>query len=174
MPPHSWAGSRSRRVPRSRRARSASPRAARRSRSRRENLAWIHDAVGIERLLYAAHQLDLDRRFVMRELLALQSADAMLGADRAVEAYRDVVDDAVELLAPLQEHLGVGGDGLVDVVVDVAVADMAERVGPDAGQALGDRLVRELDEVRDLAHRHRDVVLVAAAFVLLRLDHAFA
>src|SRR5579863_2021242 len=103
-----------------------------------QNLSRVHDAIGIERVFHATHQLDLDRRLVMGELLAFEASDAVLGADRAVEAHGDVMDDAVEFLAPLQEHGFVGRLGLVDVVVNVAIANMTERVGPDAGQALGD------------------------------------
>src|SRR6185503_16860961 len=121
-----------------------------------------------------AHQLDLERRLVMRELLDFEPADAVLGADRAVEPDSDVMDDAVELLAPGEKHFGVGALGLVDVVVDVSVTDMAEGVRANAGKPLRDRVVRVLDEVRYPAHRHRDIVLDAAAFVFLRLDQAFA
>ena len=42
---------------------------------------------GIERLFHAAHQFDLDRRFVMRELADLEPTDAVLGANRAVARF---------------------------------------------------------------------------------------
>src|ERR1700730_2320208 len=54
----------------------------------------------------------------------------------------------------------------------VAVADMPEGDRSDAGQLGLDRLARLNDELGDFAHRHRDIVLDAAAVVFLPLDHA--
>ena len=58
--------------------------------------------------------------------------------------------------------------GLRDVVVHVAVAEVAERHGPRARAHALDYRVRQAQELRDQRHRHRDVVLDAAAFALLR------
>ena len=48
--------------------------------------------LGSSACFHAAHHLDLDRLFVMRELTNFEPADAVLGADRAVEANRDVME----------------------------------------------------------------------------------
>ena len=58
---------------------------------------------------------------------------------------------------------------LADVVVDVAVADMAERQRPRARDAAVTAAFASLDEGRHGRDRHRHVVLDRAAFVLLHL-----
>ena len=98
----------------------------------------------------------------------------MLGADRAIHLRHDVVDDAVHLLA-------LGGEGRPvpvfrgnRVVVDVAIADMAEAAGADAGIGLLQRQIGALDEFGDARQRHRDIVLDADAGQLLRLSQLLA
>src|SRR5438132_7129678 len=49
-----------------------------------DELAGVHEVAGIEGALDRAHQVDLDGRFVMGDLVALEAADAVLGADRPV------------------------------------------------------------------------------------------
>src|SRR5580698_11276443 len=49
----------------------------------RDDLAGIHDVVGIKRALDRAHQLERDGRLISRQLIAFQDADAVLRADRA-------------------------------------------------------------------------------------------
>src|SRR5271166_2109186 len=78
------------------------------SRLNGDELARVHDAVGIEGAFDPAHQLDLDRRFVVDDLVELEPADAVLGADRARELAHDAVDDVVKLLPPRQISMPVG------------------------------------------------------------------
>ena len=127
----------------------------------------------IEGALDGAHQLDLDRRFVVGDLVALQAADAVLGADRPMKLTHDIVDDVVELLPPREIGRGVGAFRLGQVEVDVAVADMAEGHRPDAGQPFGHPGRGADDKVGDPADRHRDVVLDRAR-IELRLDDRLA
>src|SRR5215471_20758387 len=82
------------------------------SRPSSDHLARVHDVVGIERALDPAHQLDLDRRLVMGDLLAFEPPDAVLGADRAGEVAHDPMDDVVELLPTREIRLPVGTCGL--------------------------------------------------------------
>src|SRR5262249_21008484 len=104
----------------------------------------------------------------------LQAADAMLGADRAVEAAGEVVDDVVELGPALEELGRIGAGRLAQVVMDVAVADVTEGEGTYAGQLGGDGGGRAGDEVGDATDRHRDIVLDAAALIFLAFDHGLA
>src|SRR5690348_7244900 len=68
-----------------------------------DNLAGIHEVLGIERALDPAHELDLDGRRVPLELRALQLTDAVVGAEASPEALRDIVDDAIRARGVLEE-----------------------------------------------------------------------
>src|SRR5271167_4948632 len=138
-----------------------------------DELTRVHDAVGVEGPFDPAHQLDLDRRLVMGDLIALEAADAVLGADRARELAHDAVDDVVELLPARQISMPVRTFRLGQVEVDVAVADMAEGHRSDPGQYLGDQESGAVDELGDAADRHRDIVLDRAR-IILRFDDRLA
>src|SRR5207237_9031231 len=98
-----------------------------------DEFAGVHDVGGIERALHSAHQLDLYGGFVMADLVALEAADAVLGADRPLKLFDDAVDDIVELLPPSEIGPGVGALRLGPVEVDVAIPDMPESERPGAG-----------------------------------------
>src|SRR5438046_3665959 len=49
----------------------------------REDLAGIHDVVGIERALDRAHDFERHCTLVTRQLVTFQNPDAVLGTDRA-------------------------------------------------------------------------------------------
>src|SRR5690606_4555165 len=77
--------------------------------------------------------------------------------------------------APARQVLGpVHAYRLGDVVVDVAVADMAERAGTGTGDRLLDHRIRLLDEIGYAGDGNGDIVLDAAAFRYLRLDDRLA
>ena len=80
--------------------------------------------------LDAAHQLDRDRVLDLGQFVALELADAVLGGDRAAHSQHDLVHDRVHLVPAGDEGGRVGADRLADIVVDVAVAEMAERHRP--------------------------------------------
>ena len=63
-----------------------------------QHFPWVHDALGIERLLHRRHQRQLDRRAVFLQLDLLELADAMFGAEAAVQFRREIVDLAVYAL----------------------------------------------------------------------------
>ncbi len=77
----------------------------------------------------------------------------MFRRNRAAERIHRVVDDAAHLGAATEER------GVADVVVQVAVADVAEAENRHARKRLADGRVRALDELRHLRHGDRDVVL---------------
>src|SRR3546814_1762447 len=62
------------------------------------------------------HQVERHRALVVRQFLALQPADAVLGADAAAHGYHDVVHRLVQLVPACQIGLPVGADRLGDVV----------------------------------------------------------
>src|SRR5580704_7617510 len=97
-----------------------------------KNLARIEDVFWIEHTLEAAHEFERDRIFHRRQQIALHHADAVLGRDRAAVFLHYRKDDRVHLV-PALEVLGfVGAFRLSDVVMDIAVAEMAERQRPRA------------------------------------------
>src|SRR4051812_2076979 len=139
-----------------------------------QHLPRIEDALRIERALQRLHQLVGDRVLDLRQVVALDDADAVLGGNRAAVFQHDPVDGVVHLV-PTLEVLGfVGADRLGDVVVNVAVADVAEWHWPAAGNELARRGVAFLDERRDVGDRHRDVVLDRAALAALHLAEQLA
>src|SRR5690242_3881998 len=84
------------------------------------------------------------------------------------------MDDPIQLCLLCEELGFIGGRWLMDVVMNIAVTDMAERVWPNTRHPSFDRGVCAGDESRDFAHRYGDIVLNAGAFEFLRLDQAFA
>src|SRR5690606_25568335 len=140
----------------------------------RHHLLRVHDPLRVQRRLDGPHQIELDLALVMSELLALEAADAVFGADAAVHGGDDAVNRVIEL-APARQVLGpVHAYRLGDVVVDVAVADMAERAGTGTGDRLLDHRIRLLDEIGYAGDGNGDIVLDAAAFRYLRLDDRLA
>src|SRR5204863_3122574 len=73
-----------------------------------------------------------------------------------------------------EERRLVGIDWLRNVVVDVAVAELAEWEGTRAANELCDRSVGLADKRRHVCDRHRDVMLDRAADLALHLAEHFA
>src|SRR3954454_7061861 len=92
--------------------------------SRLQDFARVHDAVRIERLLERAHEFELHRRRVAFELEYLELADAMFGAEAAIELAHQVVDGTLCLLLHRLQLRGLRARTLVDVEVQVAVSEM--------------------------------------------------
>src|SRR5258707_11074629 len=84
------------------------------------------------------------------------------------------MDGLVHFVPPGEERLRVGADRLADVVMNVAVAEMAERHRPAARDQRFDGLAGVMQEIRNRGDRDRDVVLDRAAFALLRLGENLA
>jgi hypothetical protein len=114
----------------------------------------------------SAHQIELNRWLDACQLAALQLADAVFGGNRAAELERDLVATACANSSPSRQELRLGhADGLGDIVVDVAVAEMADRQRPRLGT---DRRLGAGNKGGDGGDRHGDVVLDVAALALLR------
>src|SRR5476649_1614635 len=132
-----------------------------------DDFARIHDVVGVQRALQRAHDVELDLAAVVRKLIDLDAADAVLGRDRAAIGCHQIVDRAADLVAIGHElRLAPAGRRLA-VEVKVAVANMAEWHRPALGQRLLHRRQPFRHEGGELAHRYRDVVLDRGAFLLL-------
>src|SRR3954467_4677936 len=98
--------------------------------ARSQHFSGVHDAERIEHRLDAAHQLDRDLVLYFGKFVALEHADAVFGGDRAPHPQHDREHDFVDLVPARHEIGGVAADRLADVVVDIAVAEMAERHRP--------------------------------------------
>src|SRR3569832_2084785 len=84
--------------------------------------AGIHDVLRVQRLLDRTHHLQGHRVLVVRQLVDLEAADAVLRADRSAELRHGVVHDPVHLRFPLaQESRRVSALRRLHVVVQVAV-----------------------------------------------------
>src|SRR6185436_16594127 len=94
-----------------------------------------------------------DGGLVPHDLVALELPEAVLRRNRAGELRHRVVDDAIDG-GPLR-HQPLGAD----VVMNVAVADMAEGVDPDVGETRRESRPGALDEFGGFRDGHRDVVL---------------
>src|SRR5712692_739323 len=118
-----------------------------------EHLAGVHQSLRVESALQRAHQLELERRLAAADRFALELPQPMLGGNRAAQLGDRVVHDAAYRLALREERVRA------DVVVQVAVADMAEHVLLHAGERALERARDALDQLWGLRYRHGDVVL---------------
>ena len=97
-----------------------------------------------------------------------QLAEAVLRADGTAKVGHHVMDDAVDLAGARPAHVVGPVSGHDRIVVEVAVAHMAEGEGQDAGEAGGERRIGPFDEGGDGGDGHADVVLHALARLGLR------
>src|SRR5690349_20961109 len=104
------------------------------SRIEADDLSRVHDIGGVEGALDAAHQL----------------ADAVLGRDRAAMRKHPSMHDMVHLVPAGDEGVLVGAERLGNIVMNIAVAHMAE--GADAGARH-----RRHDSFFGLGHEMRDL-----------------
>ena len=152
--------------------------AARRPRSRPSPRGWRRTARAPgsarprdrARCLIARISLQRDRRLALRQLVALERADAVLGRDRAAAARHGVVDERLTAASWRRRNSAASSpSGRLHVVVQVAVAQVAEVHQPRRreGARCSAASVRG-DEVGDRRHRQRDVVLDVRAFLGLR------
>ena len=123
--------------------------------------------MGVEGGADGLHGADLDGGLIAPGFIGLEAAEAVFGADRAVVAGDDVVDD-LRALGPEGEEGGVVAAGRAEhVVVEIAVADVAEGADADAGVEAVQGGLGLVEEVGDARNGHGDVVLPAAALGLL-------
>src|SRR5260370_40356320 len=101
-----------------------------------QHLARVHDAEWIEHRLDGTHQLDRDLVFHLRQFIALEHADAMLGGDRSTHPQYDVEYHRIDLVPARKKLRRIAADRLAYIVMDIAGAEMAERHRPRAGHQL--------------------------------------
>src|SRR5258706_9907607 len=136
-------------------------------------LAGIHDAVWVESALELAHQLQFERGFIAPDSLALQRAQAVLGADRAAEASHTVVHDTVDRRRIPDKSIRGNPLGSGYVVVDVSVAEVSERHHAHARISARQLRVGLRNEIGNARDGNRHVVLDVLALVRLRLGDKF-
>ena len=103
----------------------------------------------------------------MCERAGLQLADAVFGAEAAIQGRDVFVDDRVDCrLAGVDAGSPVGAE---HVVVQVAIAKVAERDDPGIRESRFERRAALGEELRQPADRQADVVLDADPLVPLRL-----
>ena len=130
--------------------------------------------LGSKRLLHAPHEIELHRIRVALELEDFQLADAVFGGKAAAELLHEIVDGALHLLFHGLQLRNLGAGALIDVEVQVAIAQVAVRHEHALRNVLRHPGRRDFDEARHLRHRHGDVVLEAGAVLALRLGNGFA
>ncbi len=101
---------------------------------------------------------------------ALRAAEAVLGRDRAAERIGSLVHLPGDLRPPALEVGLAHALGRQHVVVQVAIADMAEGHDPEAGKGRLQRRRAACQEVRQGRDRQGDVVCQAGPRLLARPD----
>src|SRR5437868_4870268 len=104
----------------------------------------------------------------------LKQPDPMLGGNTAPVDLDQPEEILVLLFAATEKLRLLHPLGAQRVHVQVAVADVAEEVDLEAGMAALEHLVHLRDELIELAHRHRDVVLMRKPAMEDALRGAFA
>src|ERR1700680_2118807 len=91
---------------------------------RLQTLARVHHAERVEHRLDGAHQLDRDLVFHAGQFVALEHADAVLGGNRSAHPQHDLEYHRIDLVPAAHEIGGVAANGLTDIIMDIAVAEM--------------------------------------------------
>src|SRR5262249_28765350 len=94
--------------------------------------------------------------------------------DRAAVFLHHREHGGVDLVPTREELLLIGADRLIDIVVNVAIAEMAEGQRPRPGNERGHRSVGVTDESRRGGDRDGNIVLDRAAGEALHLAEHFA
>src|SRR5687768_2998247 len=134
-----------------------------------QDLARVHDALGVDDALERAHEIERGRVLVSFELAHLGLADAVLGADAAAMLRDEVVHGAADLGRARRERAAVAAGRLAQVVVQVAVGEMAVGYQARTRREALEQRAASLDETRQACRLDRDVVLEARALAALGL-----
>src|SRR6185312_8053964 len=106
-----------------------------------QHLPRIHDVQRIERGLDLVHQRHLDGILVTRQHVALQLADAVLGADRSSDHMHAVVHQRVHVVLAREQFLFRPAFAGRDVVMKIPVAEVSEDHVADARECRPQRRV---------------------------------
>ena len=136
-------------------------------------LPRIHDVLRVQRLFDSPHQLQFQRRLVAGQIVLLQRADAVFGRNRTAKAVDLVMHDAVDRILVGQEIAVRHAGRRRHVVVQVAVAQVAEAHELAAGEGRCQGRIRDGDEIGDAGNRQRDIVLDVLARLRLRQRDVF-
>ncbi|KAG0922876.1 hypothetical protein G6F32_014486 [Rhizopus arrhizus] len=99
-----------------------------------QHLARVHQPLRVQRTLDPPHQRQFDGTLVARQFVARELADAVLGADGAAMRMHAVMHHAIDLALQGQQFaFGLAGR-VGHVVMQVAVAQMAEDHMAHAGK----------------------------------------
>ena len=131
----------------------------------------VHDPLGIERGADGALRGDLDRRSCSASASAVFIVPSPCSAE--IEPSRRMTMSCTTCAAAVAQRIVAGRVAArrrQDVVVDVAVADVAEGVDPHARPARLQRRAGRLDELGDARDRHGDVVLPGRALAFWAAD----
>ena len=138
----------------------------------------VHDALRIQRGFYVADRVEPGVAAVESQVAPFQPADAVFGADRAIELASRVVNRVahqVDHFRLCMEEGALGNAiGREHVVVDVAVADVAVAVNPEPGMDGGDLRVGDGNEVVNAAQRDRGVAVAKRAGQAVGFGHTLA
>ena len=104
-----------------------------------QHLARIHQSLRVERVLDPVHEFHFQRGLALLDLVALQLPEAVLCRDRAVQARDDPVNNGADVFASCHQRTRGSFIRHADVVVQVAVADVAEDVADATGEGLVQR-----------------------------------
>ena len=121
-----------------------------------KNLPWIHDAVRVERLLDRTHHIERRCALVVKHFVALESTDAVLGAEAAAVARDQVMHGSVDARREREKLRGGLARRLIDIEVQVAVAKVTVRNETTARCDRENRGGALDDEPRQFGCSHRD------------------
>src|SRR6478672_7595167 len=97
----------------------------------------------------------------------------MLRRDRTVVAVDAVMHHLIDFMLAVDELIRWHADWRRDVVVQVAISQMAKGHHPYARELLGKQGVGFTYEITDTGNRHRYIVLDILAFIGLRQSNMF-
>src|SRR6187551_165145 len=98
-----------------------------------QDLPGIHESGGVDGALHGRAEVELGLALEVRNRVPFRRAHAVLGADAAATCRHRLIDDVGQLVAQREERRGVRPRRAAQVVVQVAVADVAVGDETDAG-----------------------------------------
>ena len=143
---------------------------------RSDHAARVQEALRIQRALDRAHHLQRHRRLVLRQLVApsARRRRARRRSSRRMRRTASYTSVLTRSSCSRRKAWRRLARRRLHVVVQVAVAQVAEVHQPHAGNRRCQQRIGPRHERGDARHRHRDVVLDVQAFLGLRQRNALA